>query len=211
MADAQVIRHRQLDEEDELDADYPDEYHMLGEAPVQLDKSFASAIIVDNLPVVGKEKFDKLLGVVTKIYSQIPGGAIVEVFMPTDEKGQTKGYAFVEFSTVEAARNAVQQTNGYKLDRAHIFRVNFFEDFQVYDKVTDAFQPIEMGAYKPKVLCCPHYYLLRHKRHFRHSLVRSRDLQARAWMGGTCRKTCGGGLLRSRDKLAISTRCATRT
>jgi translation initiation factor 3 subunit B len=92
-----------------------------------------------------------LLGVVTKIYSQIPGGAIVEVFMPTDEKGQTKGYAFVEFSTVEAARNAVQQTNGYKLDRAHIFRVNFFEDFQVYDKVTDAFQPIEMPAYKPKV------------------------------------------------------------
>jgi translation initiation factor 3 subunit B len=150
MADVQVIRHRQLDDEDELDADYPDEYHVLGEAPVQLDKSFASAIIVDNLPVVGREKFDKLLGVVTKIYSQIPGGAIIEVFMPTDEKGQTKGYAFVEFSTVEAARNAVQQTNGYKLDRAHIFRVNFFEDFQVYDKVTDAFQPIEMPTYKPK-------------------------------------------------------------
>jgi translation initiation factor 3 subunit B len=151
MADVHVIRHRQLDDEDELDADYPDEYHVLGEAPVQLDKSFASAIIVDNLPVVGREKFDKLLGVVTKIYSQIPGGAIIEVFMPTDEKGQTKGYAFVEFSTVEAARNAVQQTNGYKLDRAHIFRVNFFEDFQVYDKVTDAFQPIEMPTYKPKV------------------------------------------------------------
>jgi len=146
MDEVQVIRHREVEDDDA----HIDEYQILGESPVQLNKSFASAIIVDNLPIVGKDKFDKLLGVVTKIYSQIPNGTIIEIFMPTDEKGQTKGYAFIEFSTVEAARSAVQQTNGYKLDRAHIFRVNCFDDFQVYDKVADTFQPIELPVFKPK-------------------------------------------------------------
>lgn len=143
--DTDVIKHRISEYDD--DDDLPDEYQVLGEEPVTLDTGFSNFIVVDNLPIVGPEKYKKLLGVINKIYSQI--GEIVEIELPM-EGNQTKGFAFVEFTTSYAAANAVKQTNGYKLDKSHIFRVNFFDDFAIYDRVSDE-QPVdELSPYKPK-------------------------------------------------------------
>ena len=64
------------------------------------DSGFASIIVVDNLPVVPPEKFEKLQTVAKKIFGQI--GVIVEggLVMPIDsETKKTKGFAFVEYTT----------------------------------------------------------------------------------------------------------------
>lgn len=66
----------------------------------ELDIGFGNIIIVDNLPVVPREKFDKLEGVIRKIYSQI--GVIKEdgLWMPIDPETQkTLGYCFIEFNS----------------------------------------------------------------------------------------------------------------
>ena len=49
-----------------------------------MDSGFGNIVVVDNLPVVPREKFEKLEGVVRKIFSQI--GVIKEdgLFMPVD-------------------------------------------------------------------------------------------------------------------------------
>lgn len=64
------------------------------------EEGFGNIIVVDNLPVVPKEKFEKLEGVVRKIYSQI--GVIKEdgLWMPVDPETQkTLGYCFIEYNT----------------------------------------------------------------------------------------------------------------
>ena len=40
-------------------------------------------------------------------------------------------YMFIEYSNPTSAADAVKNTNGYKLDKAHTFAVNLFSD---YDK-----------------------------------------------------------------------------
>lgn len=58
---------------------------------------------MDNLPVVASEKYDKLEGVIRKIFGQI--GVITQngLLMPKDESGKTKGYAFIEYSTPQVS------------------------------------------------------------------------------------------------------------
>ena len=63
------------------------------EEVIQVDNGLTRIVIVDNLPVVPEAKFEKLLGVVKKIYTQI--GKIAEngIGMPMDEATKmSKGY-----------------------------------------------------------------------------------------------------------------------
>lgn len=65
-----------------------------------MESGFGNIIVVDNLPVVPIEKFEKLENVIRKIYSQL--GVIREdgFFMPLDPETQkTMGYCFIEFNT----------------------------------------------------------------------------------------------------------------
>lgn len=66
---------------------------------METDTGFGNVIVVDNLPVVAAEKFEKLEGVIRKIFGQI--GVITEngLWMPKDESGKTEGYAFIEYNT----------------------------------------------------------------------------------------------------------------
>lgn len=73
---------------------------MKKEEDFEFEEGFGNIIVVDNLPVVPKEKFEKLEGVVRKIYSQI--GVIKEdgLWMPTDpDTHKTLGYCFIEYNT----------------------------------------------------------------------------------------------------------------
>lgn len=73
---------------------------MIESEDLELDSGFENVIVVDNLPVVGPDKFDKLEGVVRKIFGQI--GTIKEkgLWMPLNQETQkTHGYCFIEFSS----------------------------------------------------------------------------------------------------------------
>ena len=77
-----------------------DDEDVYQEEQMDFDYGLGNTIVVDNLPVVPKEKFDKLEGVVRKIYSQI--GVIKEdgLWMPVDpDTHKTLGYCFIEYNT----------------------------------------------------------------------------------------------------------------
>lgn len=114
---------------------------------VKSESGFGTVIVVDNLPKVPDAKYDKLCTVVKKIYGQIgvvrPNGLV----MPKSEDGVTKGFAFVEFHNAAEAAAAIEQTNGYKLDKAHVFKVSKFDDFTKYDAVADDYKAPEPKPY----------------------------------------------------------------
>mmetsp|Transcript_39834 Transcript_39834/g.55322 ORF Transcript_39834/g.55322 Transcript_39834/m.55322 type:complete len:692 (+) Transcript_39834:144-2219(+) len=115
------------------------------------ETGFGNVIVVDNLPVVPPAKCDKLITVVTKIFSQL--GAIREggLYMPKDEATQnSKGYAFIEYADNKAAEAALKQTQGYKLDKNHVFTVNMFDDFEKYSKVHDSYTALDRKEYQPR-------------------------------------------------------------
>lgn len=61
-------------------------------------------VVIDNLPVVPTEKFEKLEGVVRKLCNQL--GVIKEdgLWMPVDPSTQKSlGYCFIEFNTPQVA------------------------------------------------------------------------------------------------------------
>jgi len=118
------------------------------EPELTMEIGFAKIIVVDNIPVVPPEKYEKLRNVLTKIFGTI--GTIRELYMPLDDHNVTKGYAFVEFTTAEAAESAIAKTNGYKLDKAHIFRVNSYDDFQKYSAVPDEYVQPQPKPYEPR-------------------------------------------------------------
>ncbi|EYU40305.1 hypothetical protein ABFS82_02G135200 [Erythranthe guttata] len=127
-----------------------DDDDLKGEESLEFEEGFGNIIVVDNLPVVAKEKFEKLEGVVRKIYSQI--GIIKEdgLWMPVDPDTQkTLGYCFIEYNTPQEAELAKEKTNGYKLDRSHIFAVNMFDDIEKFMKVPEEWAPPEAKPYTP--------------------------------------------------------------
>ncbi|XP_077244921.1 eukaryotic translation initiation factor 3 subunit B-like [Tasmannia lanceolata] len=135
---------------DDFDSKIDDDKDLLQEDNLEFEGGFGNIIVVDNLPVVPPEKFEKLEGVIRKIYSQI--GVIKEdgLWMPVNPESQkTLGYCFIEYNTPQEAELAREKTNGYKLDKAHIFAVNLFDDFDKYMKVPDEWKPAEIKPYTP--------------------------------------------------------------
>lgn len=47
---------------------------------------------------------------------------------------------------------AREKTNGYKLDKSHIFAVNVFDDFEKYMKVPEEWKASEIKPYMPGVI-----------------------------------------------------------
>ncbi|KAH6796740.1 translation initiation factor 3B1 [Perilla frutescens var. hirtella] len=120
------------------------------EKEFEFEKGFGNIILVDNLPVVPKDKFEKLVGVIRKIYSQI--GLIKEdgIWMPVDPNTQkTLGYCCIEYNTPREAELAKETTHGYKLDRSHTFSVVMFDDIENFLKVPEEWAPPEIKPYIP--------------------------------------------------------------
>ncbi|XP_073111676.1 eukaryotic translation initiation factor 3 subunit B [Elaeis guineensis] len=120
------------------------------EDSLEFEAGFGNIIVVDNLPVVPPEKFEKLEGVIRKIYSQtgvIREGGLSMPMNPDTQK--TLGYCFIEYNTPQEAELAREKTNGYKLDKSHIFAVNLFDDFEKYMKVPEEWTHAEINPYTP--------------------------------------------------------------
>ena len=108
----------------------------------------STAIIVDNLPEVPEAKFVKLTNVLTKIFGQIGQIRDGGLHMPMDPATKMScWYAFIEFSSRAEADAAVEQTDGYKLDKAHVFKVSKFDDFEKYAKIPDEYVAPEPKPY----------------------------------------------------------------
>ncbi|XP_047340523.1 eukaryotic translation initiation factor 3 subunit B-like [Impatiens glandulifera] len=117
---------------------------------LEFDEELNNIIVVDNLPIVPREKFEKLEGVIRKIYGQI--GVIKDdgLCMPIDSTTQkTLGFCFIEYNLPQEAEVAMEKTNNYKLDRSHIFAVNKFDDIEKFMKVPDEWAPSEPKPYEP--------------------------------------------------------------
>lgn len=122
------------------DADLDDGAGEAEDDDVRVDMSFDNVIFCDNLPVVPQEKYEKLITVLTKIFGQI--GQIQDggFWMPLDEKtNQSKGFAFVAYKSAQEASAAVDQINGYKLDKNHVFKVTPLSAFDKVANVPDAY------------------------------------------------------------------------
>ena len=105
------------------------------EQPVQQD--FKTAIVVDNLPVVGDDRYEKLLGVLRKMFSQF--GAISNIDMPK-KNGKTVGFAFIDYDDEEIAKKARDGTDNVRLDKNHVFKVCMYEDLDKYSNVPEKYQ-----------------------------------------------------------------------
>ncbi|CAB3991027.1 Eukaryotic translation initiation factor 3 subunit B [Paramuricea clavata] len=106
-----------------------------------------SLIVVDNVPVVGQDRLDKLKNVIKKVFSKF--GKIVNEFYP-EENGKTKGYIFIEYANEKDAAQAVKIANGYKLDKHHIFIVNPFSSFDCMLDLEEDWSPPEKEPYEDK-------------------------------------------------------------
>jgi len=116
----------------------------------QMDTSMRQVIIVDGLPIVPKEKYDKLVNVIRKFFSQVGTIADNGLEMPQDDAGTSKGFAFIEFSTEAEASAAISKANGYKLDKSHTFQVNSYEDHAKFMAVPDEEGELVPPPFVPK-------------------------------------------------------------
>ncbi|KAJ3157787.1 Translation initiation factor 3 subunit b [Geranomyces variabilis] len=133
--------HHEEEDDELLDIDFSD---IEERYRVDMPTGFETVVVVDNTPKVGEEKKDRLLSAIKKIFKDI--GVIKTIHMPMDSTtGQSKGYVFIEFETVEQATQAVKLGNGHKLDRAHVFAVNRFDDIEKYTSTNDEYvEPAEV-------------------------------------------------------------------
>jgi translation initiation factor 3 subunit B len=118
--------------------------------PLEFDKGFGNMVVIDNLPVVPTEKFEKLEGVVRKLCNQL--GVIKEdgLWMPIDPSTQKSlGYCFIEFNTPQEAELVKEKLHNYRLDKSHIFAVNMFDDIEKFMKVPNEWAPPETKPYVP--------------------------------------------------------------
>jgi translation initiation factor 3 subunit B len=95
-----------------------------------LRDTFENAVVITNLPKVPEAKVEKLTKVILKLVSRVgalaanPDTGFTGMHMPfSEEKGGTFGFCFVEFETMEEAKNAVDVLEGYKFDKNHTLTV----------------------------------------------------------------------------------------
>jgi predicted sugar kinase len=74
---------------DEFEQQEEELYKMIGEKPVQLNEDMSHVVVLDGLPIVTSEKFDKLLQAMKrKYFTLLPELAPnASLFMPTDADG----------------------------------------------------------------------------------------------------------------------------
>ena len=98
--------------------------------------------MVNNIPCVGADKVDKLTAILRKkfgLHGAIRDGGFS---LPVDPAtGLTKGYAFVEYETVEQARAACADLDGYALDKSHTFAATLFDEVVRLGRVPEAYAP----------------------------------------------------------------------
>ncbi|XP_017782495.1 PREDICTED: eukaryotic translation initiation factor 3 subunit B [Nicrophorus vespilloides] len=145
-----------------------------------------SVIVVDGVPVVGPDRIEKLKSVINKLFTKF--GNIVNEYYPVNEKGSTKGYIFLEYSSPLHAAEAVKLTNNHKLDKQHTFLVNIFTDFNKYEKIPEKWEPPTPEQYKGQGDL--HYYLLEPDAYDQFCVVNGPGQSVQIWQNTQPEPTC---------------------
>ncbi|KAH8065378.1 hypothetical protein JL720_12794 [Aureococcus anophagefferens] len=95
----------------------------------------ASTSAMTKIPMA---KYAKLEGVLKRIFAQT--GTIARLVMPSENE-KTLGVALVEFASAEEAVKAIRLTDGYALDKSHVFKVNAYADLATLDGLAAAYAP----------------------------------------------------------------------
>ena len=114
----------------------------------EFTEDWGNVIVVDNLPKIPLAKYDKLLGVLKRIFAQT--GTINTIEMPAENE-TTLGVAFVEFETAEEAQKAIRLTDGYALDKSHVFKVNSFEEAKRLGSLQEQYTPPAKPEFVPRL------------------------------------------------------------
>lgn len=138
------------------------------------------------LPVVGPDRLEKLKSVVNKLFTKF--GHIVNEYYPVNEKGFTKGYIFLEYTSPVQAAEAVKHTNNHKLDKTHTFLVNLFTDFSKYEKISDKWEPPEPQPYEGQGDM--HYYMLEPDAYDQFCVVNGPGRSVQIWQNTQPDPTC---------------------
>eukprot|EP00437_Effrenium_voratum_P000595 CAMPEP_0181426030 /NCGR_PEP_ID=MMETSP1110-20121109/15457_1 /TAXON_ID=174948 /ORGANISM="Symbiodinium sp., Strain CCMP421" /LENGTH=698 /DNA_ID=CAMNT_0023549221 /DNA_START=96 /DNA_END=2192 /DNA_ORIENTATION=- len=144
MPDIQELVEQELEEREEEDllefiSDGEGEDIDTLEEPLRLDESFPSTLIVSGIPQVPKEKFDKLLGVISKLFNKYGDN---EKEMPFNAAGtMTEGCVLITYESSDAATQAQQALDGMSLDKKHTFKVVKLDQFNDITNRDEDFRP----------------------------------------------------------------------
>lgn len=104
-----------------------------------------NVVIVDNLPLVGPDKAEKLE---RWIYAKFNGIKKDGFSMPVNPQTQkTLGYCFIEYNTRKEAESAQKNMNGYRMDKVHTLSVYLYDGFNRIMNTTDEWTPPETVPY----------------------------------------------------------------
>jgi translation initiation factor 3 subunit B len=118
------------------------------EVEASQDSGFGNIVVIDNIPEVGTDKYERLTKILTKIVSGV--GSVSQLVHPVDEStGVSKGFAFVEYETPDQARSARGALDGYALDKAHTFVCILFDDLERLNGVPDEYVAPPEKEYAP--------------------------------------------------------------
>ena len=101
-------------------------------APVEEAVPKERILAVLNLPIVGKDRVDKLKRVIQKVVGKV--APLVEdeeeaIYMPFGDDGMTKGTGFLFFKDAEGAEKAFVQLQGFALGKENLLRLFKMGDF----------------------------------------------------------------------------------
>ncbi|KAG6895997.1 hypothetical protein C0992_010972 [Termitomyces sp. T32_za158] len=119
---------------------------------VQYDDGLDTTLVVDGVPVIDESKRERLLNKFCKEFGR-KGVTIKpeDVYMPwNDATGKSKGYAFVDFRTVDDANLALSVVNNHPFDSKHTFKLNRFTDIAGYASMDESYVDPKYEEFKPK-------------------------------------------------------------
>lgn len=141
--------------------DYEEIKKFLTSEAVEIDEAalpafkpdFSSIIVVDNLPIVNREKMPKLITVLFKLYSQVDRISESDIYMPfNDAENTSLGCCTVTLPSKESAEKAITLTQGYVLGK-NTFKVNPYSDLEVLDNITEHDDPPELKDFHSRPDC----------------------------------------------------------
>lgn len=138
-----AIRQELRDNGDDLDlADYlseGEEDTTKLEPPIEFDSKFPETLFLTGIPKVNQAKYDKLMGVLSKV---IDKSGPNEKHMPINpDTGLTDGFCLATFESKQAAVTAAEQLDGFRLDKQNTFKVVKFDDYDKIVNRSDDFVP----------------------------------------------------------------------
>jgi len=74
-------------------------------------------------------------------------GKVITEHYPLNEKGETKGYIFLEYAKHSEAVDAIKHLNMHKMDKNHTFQINLFSDFEKFENIPEVWEPPKEEAY----------------------------------------------------------------